>query len=236
MADNWIDIDAEVMRELVRWNGTRVGWFKAAICPCTGVQNVSDESVRPEGCALGCISGFVYQLQVAPDEIADSLAVISDFNKTVYSPEFGRVPSGEAKWTSMADECELSDHDIIVHYGAPQLAKTLVKRASNGDSDELPHPCVLGVRRVTRGFASWAEGGAFEVVFDESGLFPRASLRWLNLANAPQPGEFYSVDYDHYPRLIWLNDSNRPARQNHAGVRLVQRGALSILSLSRDNR
>ncbi len=236
MADEVFDVELEALRELVRFQGTRVDWFRAAICPCRGVSGVADESSAGEGCEFVCIGGWIYQKQTVSKDIADSLAVISDYNKTVYRPEFGRVPSGEAKWISMADECELSDHDIIVHRTAPELTKSLVKRRSNFDFDELAHPCVEGVESVSRGFQTWREGEHFEVLFDATGGFERARLRWLDVSDAPPAGSFYGVNYTRFPRLIWLDDANRPARRNHAGERLVQRGTLFILSLSSDNR
>ncbi|RYG55478.1 hypothetical protein EON80_30600 [bacterium] len=182
------------------------------------------------------MDGWIYIKQEIPDSIADSLGVVVNYNKSVYSPEFGRVPSGQANWISIVDECELSDHDILVHSTAPELTKQLVKRRSNSDSDELAHPCVESIAEVSRGFATWREGEHFELVIDDSRSFPRANLRWFDVAQAPPPNSFYSVEYMRYPRLMWLDEGNRPARRNHAGKRLVQRGTLLILSLSKDNK
>ena len=237
MADQFLDLDAEALRELIRWQGTRFDWYRAALCPCASVEGTGAESLRDlSGCEFGCLDGFLYRPVAVPEAIADSLGVVTNYNKMTYSPEFGRVPSGTANWTSMANECELSDHDILVHYGGVELAKELVRRGDS-DFDELSHPCVASIGEVSRGFVDWQAGTDFELERNpQAQWFERARVQWLDGGARPETGEFYSVSYLRYPRLIWLSDSNRPARFNHAGARLVQRGTLTILPLAQENQ
>lgn len=243
MANGWIDLDPEALREIVRWHGARLDWWRALPCPCQMGAGTNQSLEDEGGCALGCLDGWSYALQIVPEEIADSLGIITDYNKTVYHPEFGRVPSGEAKWVSMADECELGDHDILVNRDTPELSRTLIVRGA-GDFDELPHPCVESVSVVARGFEQWSEGPDFVLERDSSGRFERARLRWSGLneggaplsGQMPPDGEYYSVEYHRLPRLTWLSDGNRPARRNADGAILVQRGSLTILPLTGDNQ
>ncbi|HEY0076807.1 MAG TPA: hypothetical protein VGB77_22175 [Abditibacteriaceae bacterium] len=227
MADPWMDIDAEEIAELVSDRGETVAVYHATPCPDCQNQNAANESSRSEGCEYDCEDGQIYSsLALA----ADVVAVIYDYNKDIYVPEFGRVPSGQAKWISMANQITLGNQDRVVLMDREEEARQIIER---GD-DTLSHPFVFEVLRIEQGLTQFVEGEDWELVTgtqDNAGNpFTPSSINWLT--DGPGEGETYSIMYLRRPRLIFRGDAQRPARNNLAGEKLVQRLNLTILPLA----
>ncbi len=227
MADAWIDIDADDIAELVADRGEFVDVYRATPCPSCLNQDAANESSRVEGCPYGCEDGQIYALLELPDDV---VVVIYDYNKGVWRPEFGRVPSGEAKWISMAAQVTLGNQDRVVLKDREEEARQTVKRGV----DTLSHPFAFEVLRVEQGLTQFVEGDDFELVpgtQDNAGNpFTPSSINWLT--DGPDVDENYSVSYLRRPRLIYRGDDMRPARRNFTGDQLVQRLTLTILPLA----
>lgn len=229
MANDWLDINVEDVRDLVFDRGESFDLYRAAPCPCAQSQDVGEESARAEVCALGCVNGQIYtKFDVAPDVVA----IVTDWNKTTYHPDFGRVPSGTAKWIGMADEVVLGDQDrvVLTSPARAELCREILKR--DGLEDVLAHPEVVVVREVRLGTQTFELGTDYDLV--SSAGDHKSSLVWLAGGTAPSFGEFYSVEYLRRPRLIFRADGNWPARGNMAGEILVQRVNLTILPLAKE--
>ncbi|RYX84226.1 hypothetical protein EON83_11055 [bacterium] len=223
--NDFIDIDAEDTRELVQDRGEPFAWDKAHPCPCSQSKDAEDESTDAESCEFGCENGFLFERQTLR---AGIVAIVTNYNKTVYHPDFGRVPSGTADWIGMADEVRLGDRDRITltSDARAESVRELVKRSVSGDYDSLAHPAVLRVLEVRRGTTAYTRGTHFTLESNAQD----SRLKWLT-PTRPPVGEFYSIEYEKCPRLQVLMDSLRPARGNMAGLKLVQRLKLTILPL-----
>lgn len=226
MADPYIDVDAEDLAELIADRGESVDVYRATPCPFCLNQDAANESSRAEGCPYNCEDGQIYSLLDLPPDV---VVVVYDYNKGVYRPEFGRVPSGEAKWISMANQVTLGNQDRVVLKDREEEARQIVERGE----DTLSHPFVIEILRVEQGMRQFEEGEDFELVVgteDNAGNpFEPSQIHWLN--SGPDVGENYSVTYLRHPRLVYRGDDMRPARRNFEGAKLVQRLTLTILPL-----
>jgi hypothetical protein len=224
MPDSWLDIDADDLADLVHDRGDVFDLYRASPCPCSQVEDMEDESSRSESCEFGCMDGWLYTKSPLS---GSALAIVTDYNKMKWSPDFGSVPSGTAKWISMAGEVLLGERDIVVLTTREDEVRELIRRGV----DSLSHPEAFQVLEVRRGTTVYHEGEHFTLV-PGAGV-TRAAVHWL--VTGPPEGEFYSVEYMRRPRLIYPAEQNRPARNNMAGHKLVQRVTLSLLpTASRD--
>lgn len=232
MARDYIDIDAEEVRELVRDRGERVLLYKALPCSCSQTQDVSEESSESESCPYGCASGNIFTQKVFAEEIADSVGIVTEYNKTVYSPDLGRTPSGTAKWIGMADEVVLGDQDRLTLLDREEIVREVIRHGDSDLDDVLAHPEITQIIELRQGFTTFVEGVDFELApaeFAPSGLPLPGRILWLDGGNAPEMDSFYSIEYGRHSRLAFYSDGNRPARNNLAGEKLVQRVTLTIL-------
>lgn len=196
---------AEDYRRLYRVYGSAVRWWKALPVPA--------------GTPGRERNGYLYQeVELAPEMRVMIYASQSEIKETA----FGAIPRGSTMISCMPDEIHLAAGDRVLALGRLHRARARLKRGT-GTQDLLPHP--FGVQLVAAHSVDGARSIGTQIRLTADG----AALEWL--ANAPEAGQEYGVEWTYRPLYRFAGQINREPGQDAAGVLLPQIGLLQLESV-----